>query len=100
MLEKIYIKGDELMTRNIAGETLVVPIKSRVGDLDSIYTLNDVGSRIWQMLDGRVPVQAIVETISAEYDVAETDATQDVLELIGTMEEAGLIKSVTESAAA
>lgn len=100
MLDKIFIKGDELMTRNIAGETLVVPIKSRVGDLDSIYTLNDVGSRIWQMLDGRMPVQSIVETISAEYDVAADEARQDVLELIGTMEEAGLIKSVTESASA
>ena len=33
-LDKSFIKGDDLMARNIAGETLIVPIRNRVGDLN------------------------------------------------------------------
>ena len=40
----------------IAGETIVVPIRGQVGDLESIYNLNEVGSVIWEMTDGQTPV--------------------------------------------
>ena len=36
----------EFVTREVAGETLVVPLRAGVGDLDSIYTVNDVGAAI------------------------------------------------------
>ena len=39
-----------LVTRSIAGETIIVPICGRLGDLDSIFTLNEVGSHIWRLL--------------------------------------------------
>ena len=41
---KGFIKESEIVTRNIAGETIIVPVKGRVGDMDSIYTLNEVGT--------------------------------------------------------
>ena len=52
-LEKCFSKEDNCVTREIAGETIIVPIKGRVGDLDSIYTLNEVGTLIWQLIDGQ-----------------------------------------------
>ena len=49
----VRAQGDErrFVTRQIAGETLIIPIASQVGDLDAIYTLNEVGSRIWALLE-------------------------------------------------
>lgn len=85
------------MTRVIAGETLVVPIRGRVGNLDSIYTLNEVGSRIWHLIDGPTQVNQIIQAITHEYDVAEDDAAKDVIELLDSMAAAGLIRPVTES---
>ena len=38
------------VTRQIAGETLIMPVAGRVADLESIYVLNEVGSRIWQLV--------------------------------------------------
>lgn len=85
------------MTRVIAGETLIVPVRNRVGDLDSIYTLNEVASRIWQLVDASMPVSEIAETISREYEVETEEAAQDVVELLNSMKEAGLVRLAAEA---
>ena len=38
------------VTREIGGETLIVPVTGHVMDLESIFVLNPVGSRIWELL--------------------------------------------------
>jgi hypothetical protein len=94
ILEKAFVKGDDLMTRNIAGETLIVPVRNRVGDLSSIYTLNEVGARVWQLLDGRTPLAEIVRAITGEYEVTADEAAADISELILDWETAGLVRAV------
>jgi hypothetical protein len=96
-LARTFIKMDDSVTRVIAGETLIVPVRSGVGDLDSIYTLNEVASRIWQLIDGRTPVERIVQTISQEYDVEPELAAQDCVKLLDSLAEAGLIRQVSEA---
>ncbi|HEV2916070.1 MAG TPA: PqqD family protein [Pyrinomonadaceae bacterium] len=97
VLDKCFVKGDDLITRHIAGETLLVPVRGHAGDLDSIYTLNSVGSRIWQLIDGSTPVARIIDTINAEYEVAAPEATRDVLALMESLQAAGLIRRADES---
>ena len=94
MLTKVFVKGNDLLTRNIAGETLIVPIRGKVGDLDSIFTLNELGLRVWNMLDGQANVARIAETISGEYDVTEEAAAQDVAELLNDLAQVGLVHAV------
>jgi hypothetical protein len=94
LLDQSFTKSPELTTRAIAGEMLIVPVTGRVGDLDSIYTLNEVGSRIWQMIDERTSVAEIVLTISREYDVTREEAERDVIALIDALAEAGLIRAL------
>ncbi|HKR00523.1 MAG TPA: PqqD family protein [Pyrinomonadaceae bacterium] len=90
--DKAFIKGEDLMTRNIAGETLIVPVRNRIGDLDSIYTMNEVGSRIWELIDGQTSVSRIADLISSEYEVTPEAAERDVLEMCDSLREAGLIR--------
>jgi len=97
ILDKSFVKDDNLMARNIAGETLIVPIRNSVGDLNSIYTLNEVGALVWQMIDGHTPVHQIVGAISREYDVTADEAAVDVVELLDSMTEAGLVRLAEEA---
>lgn len=92
VLDKTFTKGEDLITRYIAGETLIVPVRGHVGDLDSIYTLNEVGSKIWQMIDGRTPVNKIVQAVTTEYEVTAEEATRDVIDLFDSLTAAGLIR--------
>lgn len=82
------------MTRTIAGETLIVPVRNRIGDLSSIYTLNEVGARVWQLVDGQTPVAEIVQTITSEYEVSEEEAAADIAELLADWQEVGLVRAV------
>ncbi len=47
---KFYAKKNDFVTRDIGGETIIVPIRDHVGDLESIYSLNEVGTLIGTMI--------------------------------------------------
>jgi hypothetical protein len=85
------VKQDNFVTREIAGETIVVPIRGRTEDLDSIFTLNEQGTLIWNLLDGRTNVNQIVEAISKTYEVTKDEATKDTIDFLTSLEAAGLI---------
>jgi len=92
-LNKHFFKSSKFVTRCVSGETIIVPVRSNVGDLNSIYTLNDLGTRIWDLIDGQSNVKQIIETIVEEYDVKEEEATKDINEYIESLEAVGLIGS-------
>ena len=79
------------MTRNIAGETIIVPVRGNVGDLSSIYTLNEIGTKIWELVDGTKSVEQIVEAIRNAYEVTPEEAEKDAFEFLDALEEIGLI---------
>ena len=83
----------EYVTRQIAGETLVIPVAGQVGDLDAIYTLNEVASTIWATIEGPTAVSQIVATLGREYDVTPEQAQADVLEFLETLAAKDLIRS-------
>ena len=87
----------EIVARAIAGETILVPVRNRVGDLDSIYTLNDVGALIWELIGARASGSQIVDAVTSEFDVPPGQAERDALDLIGSLEAAGLIEPCSQN---
>ena len=93
ILTTCYIKeNNNFVTRDISGETIIVPVRSSASDLDSIYTLNELGTKIWKLIDGRTSVSKIIEAVCREYDVATEVAKKDVEEFLHSIEVAGLIR--------
>jgi hypothetical protein len=90
-LQKTYGKNENFVYRRIGDETVLVPIKDNVGDMGSIYNLNEVGAFIWERIDGRRRLTDIKEMMIAEYDVGSAQAEKDLLELIGQLEEIGSV---------
>jgi hypothetical protein len=82
------------VTRRIAGEMIVVPVSSHVGDLDSIYTFNEVGARIWSLLEQPVSIGTIAAVLAQEYDAPADRIAGDVTELLETLQDRGLIRAV------
>lgn len=87
------------MTREIAGETIIVPIHSGVGDLDSIYTLNEVGTAVWRLIDGQRRAAEIVAAIAAEFEVGQEQAEREVMEFIEALQSEGLARPLGEGEA-
>ncbi len=88
----ILSKDPAIVYREIAGEALLVPIRRHVGDLESIYTLNETAARIWSLIDGQRSVQEIRDQIVAEFAVGEDEALQDVIELVEQLKGIGAVK--------
>ena len=89
----------EFVTRQIADETIIVPVVGGVGDLDAIFTLNEVGSYIWRLTDRPTTVDAIAAEVGRTFDVPADRAEQDVVEFLSKLAEAGLIRPIGEPAA-
>jgi len=93
----IYKKNPNMVNRKIAGEMVLVPISRDVGDLTCIYNLNEVGGRIWELIDGGVTAGEIRDIIVKEYEVAPEDAEVDIKDFFSQLEETGAITSVVSS---
>jgi hypothetical protein len=86
-LEKIYSKSDSIVFRKIADEFILVPIRQNVGDLESIYTLNETAARIWELIDGKIKVKEIKEKLIEEFEVTPEEVEKDIVEHLMQLEE-------------
>ena len=83
------------MSRSIAGETLIVPIRGKLADMQRIFVLDSsVAQYIWHHLDGKKSLNEIRDGIVADFDVEEKQAETDLQEFIGELLDAGLIVEV------
>jgi hypothetical protein len=87
-----FRKKGEFVTRSIADEIVVVPVRGQVGDLDAIYNLNEVGAFIWEQFDGWKSGNEIVEAVCGEFEVARAQAEKEISEFIAALEVAGMIE--------
>lgn len=86
-LEMVYKKSDSVVYRKIGSEFVLVPIRQDVGDLESIYTLNETGARIWELIDGKTKVSEIKERLLEEFEVLPEEAENDLQEHLRQLEE-------------
>jgi len=91
-LDTCFDKEKDLVTRDVAGEEIIVPIKGHVGDLEGVFTLNEVGAMIWRLIDGRTTARELADVVRKEYDVEAAEAEKDVADFLHSLEDAGLIR--------
>jgi hypothetical protein len=65
-----------------------------MADLCHIHLLNEVGARVWGMLDGQTPLEAIVGSIVETFEVPSDTAREDAAGLIADLCSAGLAEAV------
>jgi hypothetical protein len=94
LLKKKLVRVESIVFRKIAGEAILVPIYTRVEDADSIYTLNEVAARIWNLLDGSRNVGQITDIILDEFEASRQTVQADVLELIQKLVALNALKEV------
>lgn len=92
MTGKIFARAEDVVARRIGGEVVLVPIRRRVGDMECVFTLNEVGARIWDLCDGSRGGEAITAAITTEYAVTPEEAACDVTTFLNDLQEAGMIE--------
>ena len=95
-----YVRSDAVVSRVIAGETMIIPICKGVGDLASIYSLNGVASLIWSVIAQPSTTEQIVRTVESEFSSDGDQIKQDVQDFLREMCSLGLVRPAAAGAAA
>ena len=84
-LKSILSHSPSIVTRKTGNEYVLVPITNNIADMDSVYTLNDTGAFIWELIDGQRSVKEIIDLLTEEYDIDIDTAEEDILSFIESM---------------
>jgi Coenzyme PQQ synthesis protein D (PqqD) len=91
---KRYVRNRDVVSRQIEGELVIVPIRRGVGDLNSLYTLNPVGSVLWDFLTEGHTLPEMVQRVCDEFEVTGNQAQSDIQEFLGSLLEEKLVQSL------
>jgi hypothetical protein len=89
-----HARSTAIVSRDVAGETIVVPICKGVGDLDSVYTFNPLGRSLWRLLEDGQSVEELANWVVAHYEVDTKQAFADVQSYLAELQEVGLVRAV------
>ena len=90
--EERFVRSESVIARVVAGETLIVPVRAKVGDLASIYTFNGTGTLIWKLLETPKTIAQLATAVAQDYEVELDRAESDVAEFLDEMKAAGLVE--------
>ncbi len=90
--DQVLGRRDRVVARQIAGETLLVPICGDISDMHRIFALNPVAAHIWGALDGATSVRDLVADLCATFEVDQERARHDVTAFLDQLLAAGLIQ--------
>ncbi|MCD4750155.1 MAG: PqqD family protein [Thermoanaerobaculales bacterium] len=91
-LDTVLMPNGDFVFRDIGGETILVPVRAGVSELDSLFALNEVGAVVWKGVEARSSVQEIVSVVRAEFEIEPAVAEKDVLEFLDVLVERNLIR--------
>jgi hypothetical protein len=85
-LNDYVTRSEDLAFRIIQEEAIILTAQDRV-----IHTLNQVGTRIWELLKPGMKVGELIEKVCDEYEVDRIKAEEDVMKFLTELGEKGII---------
>ena len=90
--DTIYIPSEKIISRDIMGKMIIVPIESGIADLDdAMFSFNETGTIAWKCIEQKKTVKQICSAIAQEYESDMDRIEKGVIELIDTLLEKGII---------
>ena len=88
----IYGRVEGVILRAIADQSLLVPIRGGLADLQQIYALHGVGACIWEHLDGSRTLDDVLIAVVNRYEVTANDARADIRAFIESLASSKLVE--------
>ncbi len=84
---KVLRKNENVVTRVIGDETILVPVYKTSDEINCIYTLNKVASRVWEMFDGKRTLDAIKKQLLKEFNTTPKEINKKLQKLLKDLKE-------------
>jgi hypothetical protein len=89
-----FIRNREVVSRQIEGELIIVPIRHGVGDMNSLYTLNQVALVLWDFMQEEHTVPEMMNRVCEEFEVTAAQVQDDIREFLDSLLEEKLVQLV------
>lgn len=80
------------MVREIAGETVVVPVGSETVDFDCMINLNTTGAFLWKLMETDISETELSEKLAKAYSIHLQQAKADVSHFVNKLKDADLVE--------
>jgi len=91
-LNSVVSKSPSIVTRKTGNEYVLVPVANNIADMNSVYTLNETGAFLWELIDGKKSVKDLIESMISEYEIDKKSAAADVMSFIEEMKKYLIIR--------
>ena len=78
---------EEIVASDIDGETVMMSIEN-----GKYYGLDDIGSRIWELIERPVKVSDLIDTLLERFDVDRETCERDVLKFLNELNDDKVLK--------
>jgi coenzyme PQQ synthesis protein D (PqqD) len=80
--EGVYTKSPDYVYREVAGEFILVPIRRRLNEVNSLYVLNETGAALWRRIDGTRSAREVIDDFIQEFEVTREEIEKDFSTLL------------------
>ncbi|MBY0579592.1 MAG: PqqD family peptide modification chaperone [Burkholderiales bacterium] len=84
--DQLFQRSNDLLGAAVGEELLMMSIEK-----GSYFSLNSVGSRIWELLESPIGIDELAARLTEEYDVPFDTCRQEVEEFIKALRERGML---------
>ena len=93
MIQAFHAREEGILSRRIAGETILVPTRRRAREM-ALFTLNEVGSYLWERLDGQTSESDLVAQLVRDFEIDAESAAEDTALFLRDLRSAGCVREV------
>lgn len=86
-LKEIIEKRSDFAAKKVGDEMVLVPVKDSVASMNVMFTLNEVGTFVWECLAEKTNEAEILDKLTEEFDIDRNTAEKDLHAFIEQLEQ-------------
>jgi len=80
-------KNPDFVMREIENEVILIPIYKTSKEANYIYTLNKIGQKVWNLIDGNKTLEEIKKEILKKFDTTSEEADKELSQFLKDLRE-------------
>jgi hypothetical protein len=88
----VLSKAKGIVARVMDDETILLPIYKTSDEINCIYTLNKVASRVWELIDGKRTLAELKAALLKEFDATPGEIDKEMKKLLDDLRKIKAIK--------
>lgn len=85
-------RSSNVVSRVVADEAIVIPIRRGAADMDSIFTFNEAGTKLWSLISDGQSSEALAAHLEAVYGLSPEQAAKDAAAFLSDLKQEGLVE--------